>query len=151
MMHVRWAAGVERLALLLDESLVGLPARPVFVFTSSSMTASPGRGNALAAVTYAMRVAHMLREHGFTVVERLHYDWEAEDKEQNGEVEGSGGKLKKELKRANKAGAFAALFVGNEEVGADCVTLRALDCGRQERVSLNLLPGQLHHLLSINQ
>ncbi len=143
---------MERLALLLDESLVDLPARPVFVFTSSSMTASSGRGRgALAAVTYAMRVAHMLREHGFTVVERLHYDWEAEDIEQNGEVEGSGAKLKKELKRANKAGAFAALFVGNEEVGADCVTLRALDCGRQERVSLNLLPGQLHHILSINQ
>src|SRR3546814_10893654 len=49
---------------------------------------------------------------------------------------GYSGNLKKRLQRANKMNARAALLLGEEELAAGSATLRDLDTGEQELVSL---------------
>ncbi|MGB1547494.1 MAG: histidine--tRNA ligase [Alphaproteobacteria bacterium] len=53
------------------------------------------------------------------------------------------GNLSKRLKRANKLGAVAAILLGEEEIAKGSVTLRDLDSGEQESVSLKTLKDRL--------
>ena len=62
--------------------------------------------------------------------------------------EGSGGKLRKWMKKAVKANAAAAVFVGADELAANAVTLKLLDTGDQRTVALPQLADALHHPLS---
>jgi len=109
---IGWAAGVERLALLLAEP----PAapRPIAVVPVGE-----------AAQATALKVTQELRHAGFVV--ELGYS----------------GNLKKRLQRANKMNARAALLLGEEELAAKSVTLRDLDSGEQELVSLDSLTERL--------
>ena len=59
---------------------------------------------------------------------------------------GYSGNLKKRLQRANKMNARAALLFGEEEMAAKSATLRDLDSGEQELVSLDLLTERLSRL-----
>jgi histidyl-tRNA synthetase len=59
---------------------------------------------------------------------------------------GYSGNLKKRLQRANKMNARAALLFGDEELAAGSATLRDLDSGEQELVSLNRLAEHLSRL-----
>jgi histidyl-tRNA synthetase len=56
---------------------------------------------------------------------------------------GYSGNLKKRLQRANKMNARAALLFGDEELAAGSATLRDLDSGEQELVSLDRLAEHL--------
>jgi len=81
-----------------------------------------------AAQATALKVAQDLRHAGFVV--ELGYS----------------GNLKKRLQRANKMNARAALLFGEEELAAGNATLRDLDSGEQELVSLNSLAERLSRL-----
>ena len=78
-----------------------------------------------AAQATALRVTQDLRHAGFVV--ELGYS----------------GNLKKRLQRANKMNARAALLFGEEELAANSATLRDLDSGEQELVSLESLTERL--------
>ena len=107
-----WAAGVERLALLLAEA----PARPrPFVVIPVGA----------AAAATAQKLTHDLRHAGFPM-----------------EL-GFSGNLKKRLKRANGQNARAAILLGDDELAQGVATVRDLDSGEQELVSLDALSGWL--------
>ena len=81
-----------------------------------------------AAAETALKVTQRLRHAGFVV--ELGYS----------------GNLKKRLQRANKLNARAALLLGEEELAAASATLRDLDSGEQELVSLDRLTERLSRL-----
>jgi histidyl-tRNA synthetase len=112
---IGWAAGVERLALLLAEPPVA--PRPIAVVPVGQ-----------AAQATALKVTQQLRRAGFAV--ELGYS----------------GNLKKRLQRANKMNARAALLFGDDELAAGSATLRDLDSGEQELVSLSSLAERLSRL-----
>ncbi|SDF91212.1 histidyl-tRNA synthetase [Limimonas halophila] len=107
-----WAAGIERLSMLMDRDTT--PTRPVAVV--------PAGGDAEMA---ALRITQDLRGRGFTV------------------DMGYSGNMKKRLKRANNAGACAAVILGGDELAQSVATVRNLDTGEQETVALDQLPGYL--------
>ena len=53
------------------------------------------------------------------------------------------GGLKRGLRRADKIGAAAAVFVGDDELARDGATVRNLDDGSQREVSLAALKDHL--------
>jgi histidyl-tRNA synthetase len=112
---IGWAAGVERLSLLLAEP--PLAPRPIAVVPVGE-----------AALPTALKVTQELRRAGFVV--ELGYS----------------GNLKKRLQRANKLNARAALLFGDDELAAGSATLRDLDSGEQELVSLSSLAERLSRL-----
>lgn len=112
---IGWAAGVERLALLLAEPPT--PPRPIVVVPVGE-----------AAQAAALKLTQDLRRAGLVV--ELGYS----------------GNLKKRLQRANKMNARAALLLGEEELAAGSATLRDLDTGEQELVSLDSLAERLSRL-----
>ena len=73
----------------------------------------------------ALRLAQELRQEGYVI--ELGYR----------------GNLSKRLKRANKLSAVAAILLGEDEIAKDSVTLRDLDSGEQESVSLKTLKQRL--------
>ena len=110
-----WAAGVDRLAMMLEMLERDAPApRPFAVL--------PVGG---AAETAALQVTQRLRRAGYTV--DLGYS----------------GSLAKRMKRANKLNARAAVILGEDELAENAATLRDLDTGEQERVSLDRLGERL--------
>jgi histidyl-tRNA synthetase len=110
-----WAAGVERLAMLLAEAPVA--PRPVAVVPV-------GR----EAETAALKLTQRLREEGFNV-----------------EL-GFGGNVKKRMKRADRLNARAAVILGEDELARNSATVRDLDTGGQELVSLEMLSDRLARL-----
>ena len=56
---------------------------------------------------------------------------------------GFGGNVGKRMKRANKLGACAALLLGEDELAQNSATLRDLDTGEQDLVSLEALEERL--------
>lgn len=80
----------------------------------------------------ALKIAYNLRKNGFRV------------------EHGYGGNLKKRMVKANKANAFAAVIIGTDEIAAGKVTVKLLDSGTQQPVSLEELAGMLHGLDSQN-
>ena len=107
-----WAAGIERLAMLVKAP--NEPPRPVAVVPVGAECEA-------AALTLAQR----LRQAGFAV--ELTFS----------------GNLKKRMKRADKVKARAALILGSDEVARNAATLRDLDTGEQELVSLDALSDRL--------
>ncbi len=109
---VGWAAGIERLSMLIGAA----PAqrRPISVI-----------GIGAAGEKAALKVAQDLRQSGLTV--ELNYR----------------GGLKRGLRRADKIGAAAAVFLGDDELARDGATVRNLDDGSQTEVSLIELKDHL--------
>jgi len=107
-----WAAGIERLAMLMDRDTT--PTRPIAVVPAGA-----------EAETSALRLTQDLRRQGFTV------------------DMGYSGNMKKRLKRANNAGACAAVILGGDELAANIATVRDLDTGEQETVALDRVAAYL--------
>ena len=100
---VGWAAGIERLAMLIETAgLTPAAPRPVAVLP----TGEEAEGAAIAALQF-------LRARG--VVAEIAYR----------------GTLKRRMERANRIGAAAAVLVGAAEAGPGEVVLRNLDAGTQ--------------------
>jgi histidyl-tRNA synthetase len=105
---VGWAAGVERLALLVEAGdLTPAAARPVAVI--------PG-GEATEAA--ALQILQSLRDHG--VVAEIAYK----------------GNLKRRMERANRINAGAAVILGEAELAEGMAVVKNLDAGSQVRVAL---------------
>jgi histidyl-tRNA synthetase len=112
---VGWAAGVERLAMLLER--VGLtPPAPRSVAVIPVSEAEEG---VALALLQALRGAGVAAEMAYR------------------------GNLKRRMERANKAGARAALIIGESEAARRVAQFRDLDAGTQEEVALDLLPQRL--------
>jgi histidyl-tRNA synthetase len=112
---VGWAAGVERLALLLEANGLTPPApRPVAVIPVGEEAEGP-----------ALDVAQALRRAG--VAAEMAYK----------------GSVKRRMERANRTGARFALILGEAELAEGVAQLRDLDAGTQERVPLAEVPGRL--------
>jgi histidyl-tRNA synthetase len=112
---VGWAAGMERLSLLLEDGGLTPPApRPVAVIPVGDAAEGP-----------ALDLMQALRRAG--VVAEIAYR----------------GNLKRRMERANRIGARAAVILGDEEIAAGVAQLRDLDAGTQQKVPLPEVPGRL--------
>jgi len=109
---VGWAAGIERLAMLMTEA----PPAPRPIAMVPLGAAAEGK---------ALRIVQALRRAGFAV------------------DLGFSGNLKKRMRRANKVGARAAVILGDDELAGNAATVRDLDSGDQELVSLDALSEHL--------
>ena len=109
---VGWAAGIERLALLIAAPQAA--ARPIAVVPIGEKGDAP-----------ALKLAYELRRDGYVV--DLAYS----------------GNVAKRMKRANKAGARAAVILGEDELQRSAVTVRDLDTGEQIEVPLAALKDRL--------
>lgn len=109
---VGWAAGIERLSMLIEPVSVGV--RPITII-----------GIGAAGEKAAAKVAQDLRRSGFTI--ELNYR----------------GGLKRGLRRSDKIGAAAAVFLGDDELARNGVTVRNLDDGSQTEVLLAELKDHL--------
>jgi histidyl-tRNA synthetase len=112
---VGWAAGVERLALLLEAAgLTPSAPRPVAVVPVGDAAEGP-----------AVELLQALRRAG--VVAELAYR----------------GTLRRRMARANRIGARAAVILGEEEIARGVAQLRDLDAGTQEGVAIAEIPARL--------
>ncbi|WPB84153.1 histidine--tRNA ligase [Sediminicoccus rosea] len=112
---VGWAAGVERLAMLMEKA--GLtPAAPRLVTVIPVSEAEEG---------VALSVLQSLRGAGI------------------GAEMGYRGNLKRRMERANKQGARVALIIGETEATQGVAQLRDLDAGTQEQVPFAALAERL--------
>ncbi len=112
---VGWAAGVERLALLLEAGgLTPAAPRPVAVIPVGEEAEGP-----------ALDLAQALRRAG--VAAEMAYR----------------GNVKRRMERANRGGARAAVILGEAELAGGVAQLRDLDAGTQETVPLAEVAGRL--------
>jgi histidyl-tRNA synthetase len=114
---VGWAAGIERLAMLVGENA---PSDRLEV------AVIPMGDTALAA---AQKIARNLRGSSRTV-----------------EVYGSG-KIKKRMAKADSAGASYAVVIGDEEIASGFVTLKSMQTGEQAPIQAPLLAQTLEEFL----
>jgi histidyl-tRNA synthetase len=110
---VGWAAGIERLAMLIDEPQG--PPRPIALI--------PIGGDHAEAM--AVVIAEELRSAGLTV--DLGYS----------------GNLQRRMRRADRIGARAAVLLGIDEIAAGTFTLRDFDSGEQSTVRRDELAARL--------
>lgn len=116
---VGWAAGVERLAMLLTSQPA--QARPVAVIPAGT---DPLIRREAAILTERLRKAGFCVDLGYS------------------------GNMGKRMKRADKVHARAAVILGEDEVKARAVALRDLDAGTQETVPRDRLEAALSAMLS---
>lgn len=110
---IGWAAGVERLAMMVEDRVPSAP-RPIVLVPLGD-----------AAQRRMMGLAEDLRRAGFVV------------------DMGYSGNLKKRLNRANKANARITLLLGEDEMAKGVATLRDMDTGDQREVLLTDLADSL--------
>jgi histidyl-tRNA synthetase len=108
-----WAAGVERLMMLTEAEAAAAP-RPIVMIAL-------GREQ----FGVAFRLARRLRGSGHVV------------------EFGFGASLGKQMKWANKINARLAVIVGSDELSREVATVRDMDAGAQEEVSLAMLEERL--------
>jgi len=105
---VGWAAGVERLSMLLEAGYLTPPAHRLV----NVIPVSEAEEGAALAVLQALRAGGVAAEMGYR------------------------GNLKRRMERANRQNARAALIIGESEAAKGVVQLRDLDAGTQEEVPL---------------
>jgi histidyl-tRNA synthetase len=112
---VGWAAGVERLGLLLEANdRTPEPPRPVAVIPVGEEAERP-----------ALDLLQALRRTG--IAAEIAYK----------------GNLKRRMERANRIGARAAVILGEEEMAAGRAQIRDLDAGTQESVAIDEVAARL--------
>jgi histidyl-tRNA synthetase len=116
---VGFAAGIERMLLLLEKEELAPPALDVYVVHSGE-----------AAVAAARDAARRLRRAGYSV-----------------DLDPAGGGFKGQFKKADREKARIACVIGDDEAAAGQVTLKAMESGRQVRVSMETLPEETESLL----
>ncbi len=109
---VGWAGGIERLALLLEDTPPA--SRPIVVVPVGAAAEAP-----------ALMLTQRLRRAGYSV-----------------EL-GFSGNVGKRMKRANKLSARAAVLLGEDELAQNAATVRDLESGEQETVSLDAVTEHL--------
>jgi histidyl-tRNA synthetase len=107
-----WAAGIERLSMLLRE--VPAAPRPIVMVPVGAESE-----RAALMLSQSLRRAGLAIELGFS------------------------GNLRKRMKRADRLNARAAVILGEDELARDSATVRDLDTGEQELVSLDALSDRL--------
>jgi histidyl-tRNA synthetase len=112
---VGWAAGVERLSMLLEAGSLTPPAHRLV----NVIPVSEAEESVAMTVLQALRAGGIAAEMGYR------------------------GNLKRRMERANKQNARAALIIGETEAAKGVVQLRDLDAGTQEEVILADLVGRL--------
>jgi histidyl-tRNA synthetase len=125
---IGWAAGIERLILLMKDLGVGVPDNAPHAYFCTL-----GEGAAAAAMPLAERLRDALPELRLV-------------------LNAGGGKLPAQLKRADKSGARIALILGDEETARQAVQVKSLrvvagDGPSQAECSWAELPGRLAGLL----
>jgi len=117
---IGWAAGLERLAILLDDKLIPEQPRPVALITIAN--AATEQSHQFGTVTgHALKIANHLRSNGIPV----YYAYD--------------NSTPKQFKKANKVNAFMAVIVGEDEIANNRVSVKNLDTGVQQLVPLNEL------------
>ncbi|NML94530.1 histidine--tRNA ligase [Novosphingobium olei] len=112
---VGWAAGIERLAMLVaDAREVKEPAADVAIVPMGA-----------AAEAACIGLAATLRRSGLAV------------------EMGFRGNMKKRMSRANESGARFALIVGDDELAAGEATVKNLGTGDQARLPLHAIPAHI--------
>jgi len=112
---VGWAAGIERLAMLVaDAGEVTEPKADVAIVPLGP-----------AAETACLGLAATLRRSGLAV------------------DMGYRGNMKKRMSRANDSGARFALIIGDEELAAGEAMVKDLVSGEQERLALHAIPARI--------
>lgn len=118
---IGFGAGIERLLLAIDwqpfAKEVAMPDR--FALIALGDTAERA----------AVKLSHQLRQAGLPLLPR------------------SRGNLQKQLKKADKQGAVAAVIMGEDEVKSETVQLKDLRSGTQESISGERLAEKMHSLL----
>ena len=125
-----FAIGLERVLMLLEQNQ-SLPSTPPDVYV-----VSVGE----AATKLAMQVSESLRAAQFMVL-----------------VDGSGGRFKAQMKKADKSDATLALIIGEDEVAQSVVTIKHLRGGDQQRCAVadlldtvkEVLPNHLHGRIAV--
>ncbi|TCI00110.1 histidine--tRNA ligase [Roseococcus sp. SYP-B2431] len=112
---VGWAAGVERLSMLLEAGSL-TPVAPRLV---NVVPVSEAEEGVAMAVLQTLRAGGIAAEMGYR------------------------GNLKRRMERANRQNARAALIIGETEAAKGMVQLRDLDAGTQEEVPLVALVERL--------
>src|SRR4051794_6236658 len=127
---VGWAAGIERLAMLIDEPPA--PPRPIALVPIPGRPAEDGGPPGTSAAEARLLVlAEQLRDAGLVV--ELGYS----------------GNLQRRMRRADRIGARAAVLLGDDELARGVATLRDLDSGEQSEVALDALAPRLVELVAI--
>ncbi len=110
---VGWAAGLERLALLLEDQKRDVPKTiPIAV-----IPVNPDAINIATQITQELRHAHIPSDLSYS------------------------GNMAKRMKRANRIGASHALIIGEEEMAQNQITVKDLSSGEQQTMAReNLLP-----------
>jgi len=116
---IGWAMGLERLVLLLEQQALSLSANLDFYLAARGETAE----------AQALLLAQKLRAAGFAV-----------------ELDLSGSAFGKQLKRADRSGAIAALILGDAEAAEQAVQLKWLVSGEQQTLAQTDLLNQTETL-----
>lgn len=116
---IGWAMGLERLVLLLEQQSLSLSANLDFYLAARGETAE----------AQALLLAQKLRAAGFAV-----------------ELDLSGSAFGKQLKRADRSGAIAALILGDAEAAEQAVQLKWLVSGEQQTLAQTDLLNQTETL-----
>ncbi len=111
---VGWAAGLERLSLLLNPELITKKDVVVALIAAEDKAEST-----------CLKITHDLRQAGFTVEMPL------------------SGNMGKKMKRADKVGADYAVIIGSQELTNKAVSLKNLKTGEQKEVSQASLISEL--------
>jgi len=111
---VGWAAGIDRLAMMLAEDTLPPSKRPLAIIPMNESFDMNG-----------LKLAQHLRKQGF-VVEMTY-----------------GGGLGKRLKKANKVNASYALIMGETEIASHTVILKDLDSGEQLEINQDQIESVL--------
>jgi histidyl-tRNA synthetase len=120
---VGWAIGLERLVILLQQIAQSPKANIDFYIVS--------RGE--AAEVKSLAIAQTLRKAGFVT-----------------ELDITGSKFDKQLKRASNAEAKAAIIIGDAEVAAEQVQIKWLATGDQEAITMGDLVTHLQNKTQIS-
>lgn len=133
---IGWAAGLERLSLLVEDDKVPSSARPIAIIPvpdrgGSGFSAELKSNNnnitpsVMALHSHAMSVGAALRAKGLRV-EFMHLTGSSSSKSQ----------LPKQLARASKMNASHAVLIGTDEMQKGVVTLKDLDKTEQQRCAV---------------
>ncbi|MDX8378813.1 MAG: histidine--tRNA ligase [Gallionella sp.] len=116
-----FAMGVERLLVLLQEAGMARPKVALDVYVVHQGT---------AAARLASRVAEQLRDEDLRVV--MHC---------------GGGGIKSQMKKANASGARVAVVIGDDEALSNEVSIKPMQGGTQQRVSVFSLIASINKLI----
>ncbi|KAG0006990.1 hypothetical protein BGZ65_000380 [Modicella reniformis] len=132
---IGWAAGLERLNLLVNEGDISRRNRPVVVLPVLDLDLIAAHSSDSSTVTihsHAMSISSNLRRHGIQV-EFMHLSGSANTKSL----------MKKRLSKASGLNASHAVLVGPDEIKQGVVTLKNLDRAEQRHCRIEDLVEEL--------